>query len=284
VTGGAAAPPAAALEWVAAAVGVPVAAVRPLPGGGWHENHVVVLSDGRELVLRRWHRPEWCTEDPGFTPEREARALELMQRSPLPTPRAIAVGPELLLTDKLPGGPPSRPADLDSFLRQLADALPPIHAVEGELPPYERYYDSVAVPDSAVWRRAAALAAEPPPPGRTCLIHRDYHPGNTLWEDGRLTGVVDWTQASIGPAAVDLAHMRWNLALDHGLDAADRFGRLAGAGPDQAYWDVVTVLDVLPDTEPTELEALERYVGTCFPQPHARGPDHQAPLRPPAQR
>jgi aminoglycoside phosphotransferase (APT) family kinase protein len=119
------------------------------------------------------------------------------------------------------------------------------------------------------WRRAAALATEPPPPGRICLIHRDYHPGNTLWQDGRLTGVVDWTQASIGPAAVDVAHMRWNLALDHGLAAAARFLELVGRGSDQSYWDVVTVLDVLPELPAAAVGELERYVATCFPQRHA---------------
>ncbi|MGH2744028.1 MAG: phosphotransferase [Thermoleophilaceae bacterium] len=38
-------------------------------------------------------------------------------------------------------------------------------------------------------------------------------PGNTLWRSGRLSGVVDWTQASWGPASIDLEWMRWNLGL-----------------------------------------------------------------------
>jgi hypothetical protein len=55
------------------------------------------------------------------------------------------------------------------------------------------------------------------------LIHRDYHPQNTLWSRLRLTGVVDWTQASRGPPALDLGHMRWNLVADYGQGVADRF-------------------------------------------------------------
>ena len=51
MTGGATAPPAAALEWVAAAAGMPVVAVRSLPGGGRHANHVVTLGDGRQPYL-----------------------------------------------------------------------------------------------------------------------------------------------------------------------------------------------------------------------------------------
>ena len=113
-----------------------------------------------------------------------------------------------------------------------------------------------------------------PPNGRRCFIHRDYHPENTLWSRGRLTGIVDWTSGSWGPAAVDIGHMRWNLALTYGLDAADEFARRcrsvsAGRLDDQHYWDLVTVLDLLPEIDPDEwsgfdLGRLERYVESVF--------------------
>jgi Ser/Thr protein kinase RdoA (MazF antagonist) len=109
-----------------------------------------------------------------------------------------------------------------------------------------------------------------PPPGLRCFIHRDYHPENTLWSRDSLTGVVDWTSGSWGPAAVDAAHMRWNLALTYGLDAADEFLRLhrslsSDPSDDQHYWDLVTVLDLVFDLDPNDwprfdLERLERYV------------------------
>jgi aminoglycoside phosphotransferase (APT) family kinase protein len=40
---------------------------------------------------------------------------------------------------------------------------------------------------------------------------------------GRLSGVIDWTQASIGTRSVDLGHMRWNLAINYGIEACDEF-------------------------------------------------------------
>ena len=73
-----------------------------------------------------------------------------------------------------------------------------------------------------LWERALELARADPPPGPRCFIHRGYHPENTLCSRGRLTGVVDWTSAAWGPAAVDTAHMRWNLALTYGLDVCGR--------------------------------------------------------------
>jgi thiamine kinase-like enzyme len=89
------------------------------------------------------------------------------------------------------------------------------------------------------------------------LIHRDYHPENTLWSRGRLTGVVDWTQASWGPPELDVAHMRWNLAADHGQQVADQFlacyREITGRALEhQPYWDLVSLLDLLLDGDPDD--------------------------------
>ena len=166
---------------------------------------------------------------------------------------------------------------MDAFLAQLAEALPAIHATDGTgIPAYRRYHDPrSATPPSwssrpDLWEHAFEVASGPPPEAPRCLIHRDYHPENTLWSRGRLSGIVDWTSASRGSAAVDTAHMRWNLALTYGLDAADEFLRrhrsLAGdAFADQRHWDVVTVLDIAADVEPGDwpafdLARLERYL------------------------
>lgn len=62
--------------------------------------------------------------------------------------------------------------------------------------------------------------------------------------------VVDWTQASYGPPALDVGHMRWNLAADHGRTVADRFldcyrATIGRRLDHQAYWDLVSLLDLL---------------------------------------
>jgi aminoglycoside phosphotransferase (APT) family kinase protein len=145
-----------------------------------------------------------------------------------------------------------------------------------KIPGYRNYRDlHTAAPPrwskrSKLWEKALDLVSADSPPGTSCFIHRDYHPENTLWSRGRLTGVVDWTSGSWGPAAVDTAHMRWNLAVTYGLDAADRFWehhKSIGSeiSEDQSYWDLVTVLDLVVDPDPGgwsefDLERLERYV------------------------
>jgi aminoglycoside phosphotransferase (APT) family kinase protein len=280
-------PPEPALRWAAAAIGPGsrVVSVRRLTAGGWLANHALTVLDGRgathRLILRRWARPGWEVDDPDFTAAREAAVLALLADANVPSPRLVAADPEgracdvpALLLTRLPGGPPDLPDDMEAFLTQLAEALPPIHAIDadGRVPPYRTYHDHGAAsppewsPNPALWERALAIAAEPPPPGHRCLIHRDYHPENTLWRRERLTGIVDWTAASFGPAAVDVGHMRWNLAVTYGLDAADTFLELAEHGDDQPYWDLVTALDMACVIDPADpwpafdLQRLERYV------------------------
>jgi aminoglycoside phosphotransferase (APT) family kinase protein len=110
------------------------------------------------------------------------------------------------------------------------------------------------------------------------LIHRDYHPENTLWSRGHLSGVVDWTQASWGPPGLDLGHMRWNLVADHGQQVADQFlncyrAATGSACDDQPYWDLVSLLDLLldgddpGDIEPSDLRRFEKYARTQLMTP-----------------
>jgi len=64
--------------------------------------------------------------------------------------------------------------------------------------------------------------------------------------------------------------MRWNLVLDYGPDAAERFLRhhaeLAGTAPHQPYWDIRTTVDLIGDGNPhdplpaRDLNALEAHV------------------------
>ncbi len=288
-----------ACRWVIEVVGAGsrIMSARRLRPGGWHVNHALDVFDARarthRLVLRRWAREGWELDDPDYTVEREARVLELLRCAPVPVPAVVAADPDgercdvpALLLTRLPGRPPAAAiTDLDGFCRQLAETLAVIHDVGGDaesrLDPYRLYYDRARaapppwLPATAVWRHATAVVREPPPAGAQTLIHRDYHPENTLWSAGRLTGVVDWTQASWGPPALDLGHMRWNLVADHGQPVADRFlaayRACAGRAPaDQPYWDLVSLLDLLldgdgpGDLEPADLRRFEAYAASVL--------------------
>ncbi|WP_344596475.1 aminoglycoside phosphotransferase family protein [Actinomadura vinacea] len=286
-------PSRATLRWVEDCLGqgAEVRMVRPLAGGSAHANHALLVESrsgsAHRLVLRRWAAAAPRQAD--FSPEREIAALALLAGCQLPTPSLVAADPAgaycdapALLITRLVGHPP-RPApdDLPEYLIQLAAALLSVHALGGAstMPPYVPYnhLDQRAAPRHALrpelWERAFEVAAGPWPDAPSRFIHRDYHPDNTLWSYGRLTGVVDWSDASYGPIAVDIAHMRLNVALRYGPAAAERFtsafDQVSGGYPHDPYWDVRCVLDLLPENgtrtldEPT-VPLLEDYLAALL--------------------
>jgi aminoglycoside phosphotransferase (APT) family kinase protein len=242
----------------------------------------------RELVLRRFVRLDWLAEEPDVA-QREATALELLADVDRPTPRLVAVdedgsaaGAPAVLMTRMPGRIQWDPPVVDEFVRALAEPLPAIHctpvAAGVSLPDYRPYPLRMqraptwaSRPD--VWERAievleaasSGLSGSPPGPERS-FIHRDYHPGNVLWEAGKLSGIVDWVNASIGSPWADVGHCRVNIASELGQDAADRFlgvyrsvsGRTDDYDP---YWDISAAiggLDEDADAEPSPAD--ERFL------------------------
>ena len=69
------------MAWVARTMwpGSRIHVVRRLPLGGWHLNHALTVIDRRgrvhRLVLRRWARPDWDSDDPDYTAAREMTIL-----------------------------------------------------------------------------------------------------------------------------------------------------------------------------------------------------------------
>jgi hypothetical protein len=95
-----------------------------------------------------------------------------------------------------------------------------------------------------------AVLRAPLPDAPARFIHRDYHPTNVLWAGGRLSGVVDWPNACLGPAAVDVAHCRANLAQLYGTAVADHFlhtyeQAAGGMFVYDPYWDVRAIADMV---------------------------------------
>ncbi|WP_067799291.1 aminoglycoside phosphotransferase family protein [Actinomadura formosensis] len=271
------------LRWVENCLGkgAEVRMVRPLAGGTAHTNHALLVESGsgsaHRLVLRRWTARDPARRSPGdagFSPEREIAALALLAGCEIPTPQLVAADPAgaycdvpALLVTRLGGHPPRpSPDDLPEYLIQWAAALLPVHALNGAatMPPYVPHnrLDVRRPPEHALrpalWERAFEVAARPAPEAPARFIHRDYHTDNTLWSYGRLTGVVDWSDASSGPAAVDIARMRRGLALRYGPSVADRFlsafDQVSGGHLHDPYWDVRCLLDLLPETDDRPLD------------------------------
>lgn len=262
-------PPDPALRWAERETRSRVVSVRALRGGTSSAVHRLTLetsSAGQRLqvVLRRYVRSELNDEEPDLA-AREARTLRLVESIPLPTPRLIAVDPTgaeagvpALLMSALPGKVDWWPSDMERWLRGLAALLPTIHAASlpapGLLPAYAPYRQSSYQPPPwarwpRMWERAVDLALRPAPDLPAVLVQRDFHPGNVLWRRHRVSGVVDWQAASVGPAAVDVAHCRANL-LGFDRSVAERFTAVWSeeSGTEFHPWaDIVTIVGFLDD-------------------------------------
>ena len=252
----------------------------------------LVHEDGTplRLVLRRWLRPGWQDDDPEFTASREAAVLERLAGTGVPAPRLLAVdadgsacGVPAILMTHLAG---RRPSNADEArpgrIAAMAAALAEIHAADAALRsvvgPFRPYYElarlriPAATSRPGLWRDAIALSRDEPPSPVLCFLHRDYHPGNTIWLGRELSGIVDWGTASWGPAAVDLAHWRANLGTRHGVDVADpvltAYAAVTGALPaDQSWWDIRILLDFVDDPDSrigNELEGHETYLAALL--------------------
>jgi aminoglycoside phosphotransferase (APT) family kinase protein len=269
-------PPRAALQWAGATLGGTVTAARALRGGAASAVHLLTVARAggavERVVLRRYVRPELNAEEPDIAMW-EARALRLVEGLELPTPRLLAVdatgahaGVPAVLMSRLAGRVDWSPPNLE----RLAGVLPQVHALPlprpGTVRPFAPYRQECYRPPEwarwpAVWTRAVEWFHRPTPDGAgpDVFIHRDFHPGNVLWRRGRVSGVVDWASASIGPASVDVGHCRGNL-FGYGLEVAERFTaiweRLTGARY-HPWADLVTIigsLDGLRDDPPADPE------------------------------
>ena len=202
---------------------------------------------------------------------RERAALAAAAAVGLPAPHPVAAldapaarGPTtgddpaievpLVLMRFLPGRVDLRPADLGRALDALAEVMAQLHAVAPppELPPWRswRRPEATTVPAWTtrpdVWSRALERLAGGAPAAPTVFLHRDVHPTNVLWLGTRVSGLVDWAFACRGPAGVDLAHTRLNLAVLFGADAAasflDRYRQRRPVYRHDPFWDADAAL------------------------------------------
>lgn len=258
------------LQWMISSIHseAEVQSVRRLQGGISSLVTEVKLQIDRAIVtvvLRIFENEEWLREEPDIA-SHEAASLRVAARiQSLSTPKLIACdehgkqcGKPALLMTKLEGQVVLTPPDRDAWLEGMAQSLAQIHNLHlpvESFPWKYRHYQNHSAFDVPTWssypkqwRRVIDLINGPRPVVKPCFIHRDYHPTNILWKDDEVSGVVDWVNACVGPAGVDVGHCRWNLAMLYGSSVADAFltayERYAAVGFEyDPYWDIVSLVD-----------------------------------------
>lgn len=246
-------PPSSAAAERAAGLAGPDAAVleiRALAGGTHARTYLIrTANPEHEFILREF--------PPGDdAPSNESRVLSVLGGLGGLAPRLLASGAgdgpcrgAWTLISRLPGTADITPGLPAAWAGQLGGTLARIHAIPvqrlGEFQKVsERPGGSLAAvngpaagPVRASWE---ALASAP-----AVLTHYDFWSGNTLWEGGILTGVVDWSGGALGPRGFDVGWCRLDLYLLYGEHIAasflDSYESASSALRDLLYWDLWAV-------------------------------------------
>ena len=259
-------PPRAGLEAMARELAgrrAKVTAVRRLKGGVDASTHTVRIDPIGWVVVKR------TFERDGRAVATEFERLTIAETIPVPTPSPIALDlearwfdtPSFVMT-RVPGGSRFHGTG-GSWLAVLAETLATIHDTS---PPRHletmksRHAGLVWKPaDERKLRRtprvealiatAQALQADLPPGRDDVLLHHDFHQGNVTWTAAGLGGVVDWNEARPGPAASDVAYCSADLAMIHGVRAAETFvaayEATAGEVADLRRWQALWIVNDL---------------------------------------
>jgi aminoglycoside phosphotransferase (APT) family kinase protein len=226
---------------------------RPLAGG---VSAQLTAIDARrpsgevdKLVLRQYGAAN-LRSDPHVAVH-EFAVLALLQSAGLPVPRArhadesaTILPVPCLVIDYIDGYTVTDRSQLTEpltdFTGQLAAVLAQLHAAAFTLADAPYLTDIRVRADRMVgtWPSSldeplsepavrTALARMWPPPliNQPMLLHGDFWPGNTLWRDGKLVGVIDWEDAVLGDPLHDICHARMELCMGFGARAASEFTR-----------------------------------------------------------
>jgi Ser/Thr protein kinase RdoA (MazF antagonist) len=158
----------------------------------------------------------------------------------------------VIVQQRLPGHPPAViDAPLVHAMAALTARLAGLLTDRPDIPAPDLYLTSdgpgfcLHRPLAAHSRRTARLlgwihevGADAPPVTGHDLVHLDFHPGNVLVHEGRISGVIDWDGAARGDHRFDLVTLQFTLTRTAPHLAPIPAERLTGADPARlrAYW------------------------------------------------
>lgn len=242
---------------------------RSLPGGYSADVTVLelVAEDGTaRKLIHRLHGEVDLQQNPKVAAD-EFRVLQLTHAAGLATPAPVYLDgtdplfptPSLVL-EYAEGVTDLKPCDPAEYVMQMARELARIHRMDTagrDISFLLRLEDDCAsaigrppdTPGITTGEREllALLAPRWPLPRNNApvVLHGDYWPGNTLWQDGYLTAVIDWEDTRRGDPLFDVSNARFEILMLFGAEIMDIFTRHyeslnpvdSGCLP---WWDVYT--------------------------------------------
>lgn len=229
----------------------------------------IALPDGQinKLVVRQpsaWH----LKRNPNAAAD-EFKILQVTQSLALPTATPLCLDDSgsilsspCIVLEYIEGEPEFSPSDVQDAITQMATVLARIHRADvsrlelsflpkqSELTAEDLRERPSTVDESMkeVAIRDVLESVWPPHQvNKSVLLHGDFWPGNILWEDGNLVGLIDWEDAALGDPLADLAIGRLEVLFAFGADALDEFTRRYRSMnkinfDNLPYWDLCAAL------------------------------------------
>jgi aminoglycoside phosphotransferase (APT) family kinase protein len=231
-----------------------LSAIRPTEAGHHNVVHAIETKsptgEQARIILKRYINDKTIKQKARL----EFKTLAWLQSSGASVPKPLYLdeegalfGTPAIVTSFSPGEHLRRavdhPAGVLAWVREVAATLAKIHSVPWNasakdfLPPVDPnllwFLNSGVVPDYMQAQPGGALAWETAhdlsprrAPVQAAFVHTDYYPGNILWDQGRITAVLDWEEASFGDPAADVAYCRMDMFFTGMNQAADEFLRI----------------------------------------------------------
>jgi aminoglycoside phosphotransferase (APT) family kinase protein len=221
----------------------------------------------RKMIVRQHGEVDW-KRNPHIAAD-EFRLLQLLCSAGLaaPEPYYLDQSGEIFSTPYvvvayIEGETEISPADLPDFIFQFATHLSRIHGVDGSkldvsfLPLIvQRYAEKLRArpanvdetPDERQMRDALEAVWPLPQHNTPVLLHGDFWPGNILWKNRQLVGIIDWEDAALGDPLADVANSRLEILWAFGIDAMQSFTQQYQAMTaidftNLPYWDLCVAL------------------------------------------
>jgi aminoglycoside phosphotransferase (APT) family kinase protein len=211
-----------------------------------------ILAASGEYVLRR--KPFGELLPSAHAVDREYRLIAALHPLGFPVPRPYALCSDaqvigaIFYVMELAGGqsypngslPDFSPAQRRKMYEQLVDTLADLHNIdpdsaglgdfgrqgnyfERQVARWTRQYRDSQTDDLPEMERLIDwLPRTLPEQSRTSIVHGDYRIDNVLFDDGRLTAVLDWELATLGDPVADFSYlaMQWMMPADGGAGLA----------------------------------------------------------------
>ncbi len=173
---------------------------------------------------------DWSVAHDPNGSQRMATLLGALRTSGIPCPEPIGVETHdrpFLFMEYLEGAPRVQTSDWPAFGRAVAERLAAIHTT--------RLPDTIALRGASAGRKRPESgnpslredevwdALQDLVPGRETLVHGDFWPGNLIWRDDELVGVVDWEEAHVGDPLCDVGISRLDMLWVGGWVAVEAF-------------------------------------------------------------